>query len=59
MVYDDVIERLKAECDRFELDPVRAFPEPPGMDEVRRERGHRGPERPEDKAETPAQQPED
>jgi hypothetical protein len=55
-VYDDLLEQFRRECELWQFEPTRAFPEPPGMDEYRRQAGRRGPEKKEEKVETPAQQ---
>ena len=55
-VYDGLAARLEQECEAVGFDAERAFPEPTGMDEYRRERGRRGPEEKDDDVETPAQQ---
>ncbi|GMU80328.1 MAG: hypothetical protein AMXMBFR47_01990 [Planctomycetota bacterium] len=36
IVYDDIIEYLKKECEAQEFDVAKAFPEPPGMEEYRK-----------------------
>jgi len=46
-VYDDLLPLFKTECDVWQFDISRAFPEPPGMDEYRRQRPPRGEEQPE------------
>jgi hypothetical protein len=56
-VYDDLRELFARECQTMKYDVDRAFPEPPGMDQYRAEKGHRGPEEKKDDVETPAQQP--
>lgn len=56
-VYDELIAELERECEVVDFDTSRAFPEPEGMDEYRREKGRRGPEeKKNDDVETPAQQ---
>ncbi|MBW7905062.1 MAG: hypothetical protein LC135_06565 [Phycisphaerae bacterium] len=54
-VYDDVIETLTRECDLYEFDASRAFPEPDGMPAYREARGRRGPEQKDEPISTPAQ----
>lgn len=46
-VYDDLLPLLKSECEFYRFDVARAFPEPSGMDEYRRQRPPRGEELPE------------
>jgi len=56
-IYDDLVSLLKGECERIGFHADRAFPEPPGMEQYREERGRRGPEkRKKEGIETPAQQ---
>ncbi len=56
-LYDDLRDGLAAECEVWELDFAKAFPEPPGMDEFRKRRdAARPPEPP--AAETPAPAPQ-
>ncbi len=55
-VYDELSERLAQECEQWQFDVAKAFPEPPGMAEFREQRGRRGPEKKEKVLETPAQQ---
>ncbi|MFO0838696.1 MAG: hypothetical protein U1D55_09200 [Phycisphaerae bacterium] len=43
-VYDDVSDHLRAEADGWGFDPAKAFGEPPGMDDYRKQEGPRGPE---------------
>ena len=56
-VYDDLAEQFRQECDFWGFDVSRAFPEPLGMEEFRKEHPRRERERPEPTAETPAQAP--
>lgn len=56
VVYDDLAERLAAECEAMGFDAGSAFSEPPGMEEYREEKGRRGPEKRKQDLETPAQQ---
>lgn len=46
-VYDDLLPRFQSECDVWEFDVSRAFPEPADMDEYRRQRPPRREELPE------------
>jgi len=55
-VYDDLLEVFQHECDAVGFDASKAFPPPPGLEQYRAERGRRGPQEKEKKAETPAQQ---
>ena len=55
-VYDELFAWLGRECEAVGFDAERAFPEPPGMEQYRKEKGRRGPEEKDDGVETPAQQ---
>ena len=55
-VYDELLPRLTQECDAVGFDAGKAFPEPPGIEQYRQEKGRRGPEEQDDGVETPAQQ---
>lgn len=57
-VYDDVRRQLRQECEVIEFDYETAFPEPPGMEETRREQQRRGVKKRGAEVETPAQQVE-
>lgn len=55
-VYDDVRALFARECEASRFDERSAFPEPPGMEQYRAERGRRGPEeKDDDDIGTPAQ----
>ena len=54
-VYDRLSQGFQQECAAFGFDLSRTYPEPEGMDAYRAEFGGRAEERPDDFAETPAQ----
>ena len=54
-VYDESVLQLQHECEVVNFDFERAFPEPVGMEQYRREHKRRGPEKKQDDIETPAQ----
>lgn len=54
-VYDDLIEGLGAECEEWEFEAARAYPEPEGMKEFRAANPRRTKEETERKVETPVQ----
>ncbi|TWT45542.1 hypothetical protein RAS1_19700 [Phycisphaerae bacterium RAS1] len=54
-VYDDLIEGLAAECDEWEFEAARAFPEPEGMKEFRAANPRRTKEDTQGDVETPVQ----
>ncbi|MFH1748033.1 MAG: hypothetical protein ABIG44_13440 [Planctomycetota bacterium] len=56
-VYDDLIPYLRQECDMWEFDVTKAFPEPPGMKEYRAAHPRRDIDRPDSGTETPVQPP--
>lgn len=57
-VYDRIVEGIKAECEWFQFDVLKAFPEPPGMAEYREKaRPRKGAEDKPTNVETPAQNP--
>jgi len=51
-VYDDLLPLLKSECEFFEFDVAKAFPEPPAMDEYRRQHPRRAEPEPEPEVRT-------
>ena len=54
-LYDQVHPQLARECELFEFDLARAFPEPPGMDAYRAANPDRAKQPTEDGIETPTQ----
>lgn len=54
-VYDDCIEALEVECNAMDFDVDRAFPEPDGMEEIRKSQGREGVRKRKLPVETPAQ----
>ena len=54
-VYDDLLEGFIAECDYWQFDAAKAFPEPPLMAEYRKDHPGRGKEKKDEDIETPAQ----
>lgn len=55
-VYDRILPIVSAECDRFDFELEKAFPEPAGLEEYRKERGSRETDFEQSDVETPAQQ---
>ncbi len=56
-VYDFLIDGLRAECEWYDFDPDKSFPEPPGMAEFREKWTPRGPKETPKGFETPVQVP--
>lgn len=56
-VYDFLIEGLRAECQWYDFDPEKSFPEPQGMAEFREKWTPRGPQEQPKTFETPVQVP--
>lgn len=54
-VYDDLLDGFTAECDYWQFDVAKAFPEPPGMEQYRKDHPGRGKEEKDKDIETPAQ----
>lgn len=54
-VHDDLRPELTAECDHWNFDVARAFPEPPGMAELREQRAREGVDKREKTVHTPVQ----
>jgi len=54
-VHDDLLPGLTAECEHWDFDVARAFPEPPGMAEFREQHAREGVDKREKTVHTPAQ----
>ena len=53
--YDDLAPYFRKECEALQLDVVKAFPEPRGMEQFRKQRGDRSPGEKGGEVETPTQ----